>query len=45
MERYDKIQAGAKEIIERMRQEELEGNDIMDGDGYAIDGIEIEATS
>jgi hypothetical protein len=49
MERYNKIQARAKEITERLRQEELEDNDIIDGGGDgdrdAMDGIEIEATS
>jgi hypothetical protein len=52
MERYDEIQARAKEIIERLRQEELEDNNIIDsseigGDDTqdAMDGIEIEATS
>jgi hypothetical protein len=30
MEQYDEIQARAKEIIERLRQEELEDNNIID---------------
>jgi hypothetical protein len=47
MERYNKIQARATEITERLRREELEGNNIIDadGDGDAMDGIEVESTS
>jgi hypothetical protein len=52
MEQYDEIQARAKEIVEHLRQEELEDNNIIDsseigGDDAqdAMDGIEIKATS